>query len=143
MQTFLPFPEFDRTASVLDRQRLGKQRVETLQILNALSDPDYGWQSHPAVTMWRGYELALIDYGVAICDEWISRGYKDTCRDKILAKRSAFAGGSLEAPWWLPLPKLYLSHRAALYRKAPDSYPAFQTAAALHHEYWWPVPKVS
>ena len=33
MQTFLPYPDFARSAAVLDRQRLGKQRVEVLQIL--------------------------------------------------------------------------------------------------------------
>ena len=36
MQTFLPFPDFVASARSLDRLRLGKQRVETLQILNAL-----------------------------------------------------------------------------------------------------------
>ena len=33
MQTFLPFPDFQQSAAVLDRVRLGKQRVEALQIL--------------------------------------------------------------------------------------------------------------
>jgi len=28
MQTFLPYPDFARSAAVLDRQRLGKQRLE-------------------------------------------------------------------------------------------------------------------
>ncbi len=36
MQTFLPYPDFARSAAVLDPARLGKQRVETLQILRAL-----------------------------------------------------------------------------------------------------------
>ena len=44
MQTFLPYSSFYQSARVLDRQRLGKQRVETLQILKSLSDPTYGWQ---------------------------------------------------------------------------------------------------
>lgn len=30
MQTFLPYPDFVESASVLDRQRLGKQRVEVI-----------------------------------------------------------------------------------------------------------------
>jgi hypothetical protein len=49
MQTFLPFPSFERSADVLDSPRLGKQRVETLQVLRALELPEYGWSSHPAV----------------------------------------------------------------------------------------------
>lgn len=32
MQSFLPFPDFARSANCLDRQRLGKQRVEAKQI---------------------------------------------------------------------------------------------------------------
>jgi len=36
MQTFLPFPDFKKSASCLDYKRLGKQRVEGLQILNAI-----------------------------------------------------------------------------------------------------------
>lgn len=54
MQTFLPYSSFKDSARVLDRQRLGKQRVENMQIITALLDPDYGWQNHPAVNMWRG-----------------------------------------------------------------------------------------
>jgi Pyrimidine dimer DNA glycosylase len=42
MQTFLPYPDFVACARVLDSRRLGKQRVEALQILRALLVPDYG-----------------------------------------------------------------------------------------------------
>ena len=33
--------------------------------------------------MWRGYELALVEYGLEICEEWMKRGYKDSCHRKI------------------------------------------------------------
>jgi len=33
MQTFVPYANFSESAKVLDRQRLGKQRVETLQVM--------------------------------------------------------------------------------------------------------------
>ena len=36
MQTFLAYSSYERSAQVLDDRRLGKQRVECLQILNAL-----------------------------------------------------------------------------------------------------------
>lgn len=39
MQTFLPYKDFAECARVLDDKRLGKQRVECLQILNALRPP--------------------------------------------------------------------------------------------------------
>ena len=62
MQTFLPYPDYAASAKVLDRQRLGKQRVENLQIIKALLDPTYGWQNHPAVKMWRGHIISCLLY---------------------------------------------------------------------------------
>ena len=47
MQTFLPVADFEDGARFLDSPRLGKQRVETLQILRALELPDYGWATLP------------------------------------------------------------------------------------------------
>ncbi len=54
MQTFLPDPDFTVSAQLLDTRRLGKQRVEALQVLRALTRESYGWKSHPAVLMWGG-----------------------------------------------------------------------------------------
>jgi hypothetical protein len=59
MQTFLPVADFEESARLLDSPRLGKQRVETLQVLRALELPDYGWASHPVVRMWRGRTAGL------------------------------------------------------------------------------------
>jgi hypothetical protein len=49
VQTFLPYPDFAASAAVLDTKRLGKQRVETVQVLRGLTLPTYGWRHHPAV----------------------------------------------------------------------------------------------
>lgn len=62
MQTFVPFPDLRRTAEVLDDRRLGKQRVEALQIIRALTRATYGWKRHPAVRMWEGHVEALALY---------------------------------------------------------------------------------
>lgn len=40
MQTFLPYPDFAECARVLDDKRLGKQRVECVDILRAMQPPD-------------------------------------------------------------------------------------------------------
>ena len=64
MQTFLPVADFKASAKILDYKRLGKQRVEGMQLLNAMQ-PDYdkkGWLNHPATVMWTGYENALKEY---------------------------------------------------------------------------------
>ena len=83
MQTFLPYPSFADSARILDRARLGKQRVEALQLLRAVTIPTYGWRNHPAAKMWRGFVPALTRYGLEMTDAWIERGHADTVRDQI------------------------------------------------------------
>src|SRR5215213_84794 len=85
MQTFLPYPDFVASAEALDDRRLGKQRVEAMQVIRALTRPVYGWQHHPAVRMWRGHEEALGAYALEICREWCRRSYADTCAATITA----------------------------------------------------------
>src|SRR4029450_2243860 len=48
LQTFLPYPDFAASAQALDQRRLGKQRVEALQVLRGLTTPGNGWGHHPA-----------------------------------------------------------------------------------------------
>lgn len=143
MQTFLPYPSFEQSAQVLDRQRLGKQRVETLQVLRALSGQTAGWVNHPATIMWRGYEPALIAYGVAICDEWVTgRGYRDTCKDKILSFHNFFPG-ELVAPHWLGDDAFHLAHKSNLIRKAPDFYTPLFPGVPDDLPYIWPSPTIA
>ena len=40
MQTFLPYSNFQKTAEVLDYRRLGKQRVEGMQIIKTILTPE-------------------------------------------------------------------------------------------------------
>lgn len=135
MQTFLPYADFHHSASILDNRRLGKQRVETLQILNALTNPTYGWQSHPATRMWRGYVPALVHYGLAICDEWIRRGFNDTCTDKILAH---LPDTDVIFPDWLGSIPFHTSHQSNLLRKDPTHYSQYFTVPD-DLPYVWPV----
>lgn len=93
MQTFLPYENFRKSAECLDTKRLGKQRVEALQILKAIRNKNYGWQKHPAVSMWRGHSITLAVYGMVVCRSWTMRGYKDTCFNKILDE---LCGDSIE-----------------------------------------------
>jgi hypothetical protein len=139
VQTFLPYREFHQTARVLDARRLGKQRVETLQILNALSRENYGWQNHPAVKMWRGHEQMLAEYGLSICVEWKERGYKDTCYEKIGDLLCAFPSSTLTEPPWLRNVELHISHRSNLVRKDPEYYRKFWPDISGELPYIWPV----
>jgi hypothetical protein len=62
MNTFLPFSDFYKSASCLDKRRCFKQVVETYQILNILDGKSDGWKNHPAVRMWIGYRDCLQYY---------------------------------------------------------------------------------
>lgn len=144
MQTFIPETTYVDCAAVLDRQRLGKQRVECLQIVNILCDvqPSHrkGWRTHPAVLMWRGYEYALTQYAKAVCDEWTSRGYIDTCLDKINAAFYAkYSGASCEYPEWWGNTDIHRSHQSNLLRKDYDHYSMFYANVPDDLPYVWPV----
>ena len=159
MQTFLPYAEFARCAAVLDPRRLGKQRVEALQVLRATSVPGYGWRHHPAAKMWTGYAEALVCYGLTICRAWAERGWADTVAATLLADfgRLGRGGGpgvhlggpprgqaelaaAGELPNWLGLAELHRSHQSALLRKDPAYYrPIFGDDVPDDLPYVWPV----
>lgn len=144
MQTFLPYPDFARSAACLDRQRLGKQRVEVLQILKALMPNPQdgrarGWVNHPATRMWRGHEVHLIHYGVIVCREWLSRGYRDTCLAKISAYAPTHAVIAAPPPW-LGDPLFHRSHQSNLVRKKPEHYRLYFPTVPDDLPYVWPVP---
>jgi hypothetical protein len=133
VQTFLPYPDFLASARVLDQKRLGKQRVETIQVLRGLTVPTYGWRHHPAVKMWTGYEEALVRYGLDMCAVWCATGRADTCATTLTVDLAAAGGarvirtqqelaGAGDLPPWLGDEALHLSHRSALLRKDPGVY---------------------
>jgi pyrimidine dimer DNA glycosylase len=165
MQTFLPYPDFSACARVLDSRRLGKQRVETLQILRGLTVAGYGWRHHPAVRMWRGYEEALVRYGLEMCAVWTAAGRGDTVADTLLAEHAGIeeepgtghataprhstatavavrsqpelaATGQL--PPWFGDEAFHRSHRSALRRKDPGHYAAAFPDTPDDLPYVWP-----
>jgi hypothetical protein len=149
MQTFLPNVSYSISAVCLDDKRLGKQRVEVLQILRALSGEKKGWVHHPAVKMWRGNEIALIQYGIIICATWRRRrGYRDTCHDKIWRYMEVFTdGGSpleIQYPPWLT-EEFCSVHRSILLAKDPIWYSQWnweEEPAKMINGKWpyiWPV----
>lgn len=143
MQTFLPLTDFAACARVLDSKRLGKQRVECLQILQCLTGTPSRWLNHPAVQMWKGYEAYLALYGVSICKEWLSRGYKDTCLSKINALLpTAHNQNGCERPPWFGGP-IHDSHKAALLRKLPEWYSQFHWNVDPEMPYYWPTKETS
>jgi hypothetical protein len=149
VQTFLPYPDFERSARALDVKRLGKQRVEVIQVVRALTRPGYGWAQHPAVLMWKGAEEALGRYGLVCCEVWTELGFGDTCAATIaldlaeagiapIRTQSELAEAAA-LPTWLGDDAVHLSHRSALVQKDPDRYTAVFPETPTDLPYYWPV----
>ncbi|MFF5494451.1 MSMEG_6728 family protein [Streptomyces aquilus] len=150
MQTFLPHPDFRQTALLLDQRRLGKQRVEALQVLRGLTVAGYGWRRHPAVRMWAGYEEALVRYGLEICRVWREQGHQDSCAASLVADLAASHPGirvrgqreltaAGELPPWHGDEAFHESHRSALVRKAPEVYADLFPGVPDDLPYVWPA----
>lgn len=148
MQTFLPYEDFARSAQVLDTQRLGKQIIECQQIIKACLDPEYGWQNHPAVNMWRGYEHVLLQYQRACHVEWKERrgkwhkGWLNTL-DYVKATHKPLHARSLQEttsvwPDWLGREDFHASHRSNLLRKDAEHYGQFHWDEPDDLPYVWP-----
>lgn len=136
MQTFLPLPGMGRSVRCLDYRRLGKQRVEALQILNALRGKSKGWVNHPATKMWRGYEAALAFYKDLCIEEWVRRGYNNTMQKEKSHR-------SIKLPEWLGSDEFHASHRSNLLRKDPEFYGKLGWTEALDLPYIWPQGEAS
>jgi hypothetical protein len=132
MQTFLPYPDFEKSMRVLDYRRLGKQRIEARQLLRALQG-EGGWVNHPATRMWRGYEPALMLYHDAAIKEWIRRGYQNSM--ELLKPKKA----KLVMPPWLGDRKFHCSHQSNLVRKFPEHYRKYFPKVPDDLPYLWPV----
>ncbi len=116
MQTFLPFASFTESAKCLDRQRLGQQRREAKAILSTVIGQ--GNMNHPTVSMWRPFGVALCQYGQYICQEWISRGYKDETLDFFnQVMETNYADAEFVMPEWNFMEELHKNHRQRLIEK--------------------------
>ena len=134
MQTFLPYKDFRKTFKCLDYRRLGKQRVETYQILNVLLNrtSTKGWRNHPATKMWRGYENALKLYLNLCIDEWVLRGYNNNMKREII-------DGPIKYPSWLGNKEFHTSHKSNLVRKMPEHYRQHFPRVKNDRPYVWPA----
>ena len=139
MQTFLPYSSFEKSLRCLDRQRLGKQRVESFQILNILTmqTDKKGWINHPAVLMWKGFEKALKLYYNINLRLWEEKGYKNIRLFPMVII------GKVVFPDWLGNEDFHASHRSNLLRKNSDHYGKFGWKESPDLPYIWPITKES
>jgi Pyrimidine dimer DNA glycosylase len=134
MQTFLPYPDYANSAYVLDRLRLGKQRLEAKQLILALTEGN-GWSNHPAARMWEGHIPELARYGLTICMEWRRRGYNDSLLPFFLD----YIDTRAPAPAWVGDERFHEAHRSNLVRKDPRHYRPFFPYVEEDIPYIWPI----
>ncbi len=132
MQTFLPYPNIEKSVKVLDSQRLGKQRVEAFQILNIILNrtEKKGWRNHPIVKMWKGYANALKFYFNKVVEEWISRGFQNNMKLEKIKGKVVF-------PSWMGNKEFHSSHRSNLLRKNKEHYSQFGWKEKDNLSYVW------
>jgi hypothetical protein len=137
MQTFVPYSDFFQSLSILDNKRLGKQRVETLQILNILLDRPTktgkkykGWVNHPAVILWENNIEALKLYLNISIDIWISKGFSNNIKKEAVIDDPQYPG------WW-GTQILHDSHKENLLRKDRDHYTQFFPSYKPSNKYIW------
>lgn len=157
MNTFLPLPSYIQSARSLDDKRLNKQKVECLQIYNAISltrfrtdgtimGPAKGWINHPAVKMWKKYPHQFLVYSLAVCKACRDRGIRDVAgmEDFFFSRLSKHVD---IIPHWIAdeklLEKVNFSHRCNLVRKDMtfyrEKFPDVNVIDALFYEFFWPV----
>jgi hypothetical protein len=136
MQIFLPYPDIEQSARVLDTQRLMKQRVESLQILNTIQGKSAGWRSHPAVKMVKHYPAWLCLYSIKICQEARRRGYVDNLLPHF--ERELLTYPYIIQPHWLGS-YLHKTHQSNLIRKKPDYYSSKFPNIPDNLPYFWPL----
>lgn len=147
MQTFMTHSNYADTAKILDYKRLGKQRVEAYQILRSLTGITYfqdgprdGWSNHPATKMWENFEYSLAEYGLQICEEWLSRGYQDSLYKKFSDAMDLLP--QTEQPWWTKAQLLQTTHQSNLLRKDFDYYS--KHFSGVHDlPYVWPLTETN
>jgi len=151
MQTFVPFSNFEDSAASLDNKRLNKQLLEGRQIYNILASGKRSgaWVNHPAVKMWRNYDMALFEYLAVMKDECIHRKIKtDNNWSAILDihEKNWNRGSNVVMPPWWDDERVHESHRNNLYIKDPDHYAEFSTAKRVvcceKCNYFWPTHTV-
>lgn len=159
MQTFLPHTNTLDAARALDNKRLNKQILEGYQILKVLSgaSPSGAWRNHPAVLMWKGYEMGLWSYVRSMVDIASLRGIKTENNVKNLNElyeQFHKDWGNEHPAFWLDenkVMRIITTHRANLFRKDPIYYAKYQYAATSPYnipccpdrkqpcQYYWPT----
>lgn len=138
MQTFIPFKNINKSIKCLDKKRLGKQRVEAIQIARALLGLSNGWKNHPAAKMWLGYESYLVRvYLRKVMDRWLSLKCDNIKCEVHYKQLIKLVSKKCKKPKWINK-EFCISHQSNLLRKKPEHYKKYFKNVPNDLEYIWP-----
>ena len=140
MQTFLPHLSVVDAIKILDNKRLGKQRVEAIQIASCLLEKETKWKNHPAVLMWKGYEDYLVLWYL-----WLTillyenRGFKNIkCLEHYSRLKKLVKYENIKRPPWYNA-QFVERHQSNLLRKNKEYYSKYFPNVPDNLEYIWPT----
>lgn len=128
MQTFIPYPDYIKTAESLDDLRLVNQCCnESVRLY------DGKWSSHPASKMWRDHRFHFTLYNLALATEWVKRREQHGKDSTNAYKWFTFWAnegiklrhGDTTAPSWIGDDRVHSTHRSCLLAKNLDWYSQF------------------
>lgn len=152
MQTFLPEPDFQLTATILDSKRLFKQVVEARQILVLLGEKIHKTKegsileeflqtsmrhkNHPVLKMWHKHIDFLKLYHDFMLLECQSLGIKTALY--YLADKGYAYFTQEKLPKWFGNKEFHDSHKSNLVRKFPAHYRKYYPDIEDNLPYIWP-----
>jgi Pyrimidine dimer DNA glycosylase len=158
MRTYLPYASFQQCAECFTLKRLTKQRHDVMEILYLLSGrnhPSRGdrfMYNSPPKKVWQHCPFTLIQYGLALCDEYEKRrdGKPDPIRERLLERQQWFRQQRGEPcnerrPDFLDSEQMHNSHRAILARQDEQHYEqyGFEREPEDEKVFYWPVEEAA
>lgn len=115
--------------------------MNSLHEVNSIPGKAIPLVNNPVTRMWRGFEPQLCEYGITICEEWISRGYRDSLKTKLEWHLDMATSGefTMDKPPWFGDHAFHLAHQSNLLRKDPVHYGQFFKGVPNNLPYIWPV----
>ena len=137
MQTFVPYNNFQNIVECLDYRRLGKMRVESRQLYNAITGVTINgrlsqWRHHSVALAWKGCEDALMMYSNYCILEWVRRGHNNTMPIHPIG----IDVSTVKLPFWWN-GEVHSVHRAVLLGKNYDWYKQFEWLESPNPNDWW------
>lgn len=134
MQTWLPYDDLLTSAHALDLTNLAQQRIHCLQLLSSLRAKQGPYHNHPCSVMWKGYDIALENYGFCILEAYKNHGLKSAFEFKY----NEFA----TLPPWFGDQRLHSAHRATLLSRNNLWYPRFKWKEEARYTEYWPMETI-